>query len=222
MLHVLLVVWTGWRGDLVEARRCLRGPLLGVAALYALVVVSVQAGELFTQPADQLSLLAAVSLLAMSLASAAVFLRADSQLFGPRIGSTRAAAPDSLLLGRLQEALKTQDLWRQEGLTIGKLAETLHAPEHHLRKLINEGLGYRNFAAFINERRIAAAMLELGDPAKRRVTVATIAYDAGFSSLGPFNRAFRDSTGGTPTAWRRAALEDRLNSDPSLISRESD
>jgi len=208
MLHLLFVVWTGWRGDLVEARRRLRAPLLGVAALYALIVVGVQSAELFTRPAHQLSLLAALSLLLMSLAGGVVFLRADRELFGASAGSARVRpieAPDRPLLGRLNAALDADELWREEGLTIGALAARLGAPEHHVRRLINEGLGYRNFAAFINERRIAAAKLALEDPAKARVTIATLAYEVGFSSLGPFNRAFRQATGQTPTDWRRAA-----------------
>jgi AraC-like DNA-binding protein len=208
MVHILFVVWTGWRGDLVEARRRLRGPLLGVAALYTLIVVSVQSAELFSRPAAELSMLAALSLLAMSLAGGVMFLRADTQLFGAPAGRSSVRpieTKDRPLLDRLNAALDADELWREEGLTIGALAARLGAPEHHLRRLINEGLGYRNFAAFINERRIGAAKLALGDAAKARVTIATVAYDVGFSSLGPFNRAFREATGQTPTAWRRAA-----------------
>lgn len=211
LLHVLVVIWTGWRGDLVEARRRLRGPLLAAAALYALAVVGVQSAELFSRPADQLSMLAAVSLLLLSIAGGAVFLRAEPQLFGPaadRNGARQIDPRDQPLLARLREALGGQELWREEGLTIRALATRLGTPEHHLRRLINEGLGYRNFAAFVNERRIAAAKLALADPAKARASVATIAYEVGFGSLGPFNRAFREATGQTPTEWRRAAQVD--------------
>jgi len=35
------------------------------------------------------------------------------------------------------------------------------------------------------------------------VTVITIAMDAGFQSLGPFNRAFKATTGVTPSEYRR-------------------
>jgi AraC-like DNA-binding protein len=208
MIHVLVVVWTGWRADLVEARRRLRAPLLGAAAIYALVIVSVQSAELFARTPEQLSLVAAVTLLALSIAGGLVFLRAEPQLFGGPAGGL-AERPvdvrDQALLGRLRQLLDEQEIWREEGLTIGALAARLGAPEHHLRRLINEGLGYRNFVAFINERRIAAAKQALADPAKARTTVATVAYEVGFGSLGPFNRVFRESTGQTPTAWRKAA-----------------
>lgn len=208
LLHVLFVTWAGWKADLVEARRRLRGPLLGLAALYALIVVSVQSAELFSHPASQLSLLAAVSLLAMGLAGGIVFLRADPLLFGPgavRQPSRQVEPQDQHLLSRLGEVLDSNEVWRLEGLTIGGLADRVGAPEHHLRRLINEGLGYRNFVAFINERRIAAAKAMLADPAQARTTVASVAYEVGFGSLGPFNRAFREATGQTPTAWRKAA-----------------
>lgn len=82
----------------------------------------------------------------------------------------------------------------------------LDVPEHRLRQAINEGLGYRNFNAFLNHYRIEDARLALADAAQREVPVLTIAMDAGFQSIGPFNRAFKAETGVTPTEFRREAL----------------
>ena len=48
----------------------------------------------------------------------------------------------------------------------------------------------------------------LADPTQAEVPVITIAMDAGFQSLGPFNRAFKATTGVTPTEYRR------LNASP--------
>lgn len=97
-------------------------------------------------------------------------------------------------------------LWTQEGLTIGELAAKLGAPEHRLRRLINDQLGYRNFASFINAHRIEEAKRLFADPDHARKTVSSIAFDLGFGSLGPFNRAFREATGLSPTEWRSQAL----------------
>ena len=47
------------------------------------------------------------------------------------------------------------------------------------------------------------ASTALADPAQAEVPVITIAMDAGFASLGPFNRAFKATTGVTPTEYRR-------------------
>jgi AraC-like DNA-binding protein len=38
------------------------------------------------------------------------------------------------------------------------------------------------------------------------VPILTIALDAGFQSIGPFNRAFKAETGMTPSEFRRTRL----------------
>ena len=79
-------------------------------------------------------------------------------------------------------------------------------PEYRLRQAINEGLGHRNFNAFLNRYRIDEAKAALSDPTQQDVAVLTIAMDAGFQSIGPFNRAFKAESGLTPTEFRRDAL----------------
>jgi AraC-like DNA-binding protein len=209
MLHVLVAVWRGFRNDLVERRRRLRGPVIAAVALYALAVSWVQSGELFSGPATQLSALASGLIVVMSIAGAVVFQRTDDRLFGAAAGENGAAGVsvrDRATLDRLRELLDRDEVWRQEAISIGALAALVGAPEHRLRKIINEGLGYRNFAAFLNAHRIAAAKAALADPAQARTSVSSIAFDVGFSSLAPFNRAFREQTGQTPSQWRQATL----------------
>jgi sterol desaturase/sphingolipid hydroxylase (fatty acid hydroxylase superfamily)/AraC-like DNA-binding protein len=110
---------------------------------------------------------------------------------------------DRLVLARLDKAMNENEVWRGEDLSIGTLAALVGAPEHRLRKLINGTLGHRNFADYVNGRRIEAAKTALSDPEQALKSVSTIAYELGFASLGPFNRAFRAATGVTPTAWRQ-------------------
>ena len=102
--------------------------------------------------------------------------------------------------------MSVERIYRQEGLTITALAAKLDLPEHRLRQAINEGLGHRNFNAFLNRYRIDEAKAALSDVSQRDVPVLTIAMDAGFQSIGPFNRAFKADTGLTPTEFRRHAL----------------
>jgi AraC-like DNA-binding protein len=78
-------------------------------------------------------------------------------------------------------------------------------PEYRLRPLINDELGHRNFNAFLNRYRLDEAKAALVDPGQSGVPVLTIALDAGFQSLAPFNRAFKVDTGLTPTEFRRRA-----------------
>jgi AraC-like DNA-binding protein len=211
MGHLLLVVMRSWRGDLVEARRRLRGPLAAAVAFYTLAITSMNLSVTLGYATPYPGLLISAALAALGIACAFVFLDARTVLFGAtRAEAERTAEAQPVIdrptLARLDRLMREDKIWRREGLTIGALADAVGAPEHRLRRLINDDLGHRNFAAFVNERRIAAAKQALGDADRARVTVASIAYDLGFGSLGPFNRAFREATGITPTEYRRRAL----------------
>lgn len=216
MAHILYVVGSGWRNDLVESRRRLRGPMIGLGAVYVIAVAIVQSGEILGQPADALSPLAALTLLLLGLSALGVLLRADADLFAPSMPIEAApAAPqephalageDAKVAARLQTLMAHDRAYREEGLSVGSLAAKVGIPEHRLRRLINQQLGYRNFNAYLNQWRLADAKASLADPTQREVPISTIALDAGFQSLGPFNRAFKAETGATPSAFRAEAL----------------
>ncbi|MDZ4868612.1 MAG: helix-turn-helix domain-containing protein [Alphaproteobacteria bacterium] len=216
MVHVLIVIWSGWRNDLVESRRRLRGPILAAAAVYAVAVIAVQISEIFWGSAQALSPLAAAALFVLGLAGIAALLQADPDLFaraaGPRplIPSPEpvptASGEDTKITQKLDRLMREERAYREEALTITALALKLGVPEYKLRRLINQQLGYRNFSAFLNQWRLADARQALADPAQRDVPISTIALDAGFQSLGPFNRAFKTETGQTPTEFRTRAL----------------
>jgi len=209
VLHALLVIWRGWRGDLVVERRRLRGPVMIAAAGYILLV-SVGHMAWTTPPEFYDSRLAqAAALAVLALAASATLLRAEAR---PAPREAIPASPqgldlapaDRLILARLATAMDEDEVWRGEDLSISALAALVGAPEHRLRRLINGVLGHRNFADYVNGRRIEAAKTALAAPDLALKSISTIAYDLGFASLGPFNRAFRAATGVTPTEWRAA------------------
>lgn len=206
--HALYVVARSWRDDLVESRRRLRGPFLSLVTIFVLTLSAFEIAESLGFFEPWFRQLGAWSLAFYCVAGAAVFLQARPELFGA-VEAARAAgdgldAGDRLALSKLDALMTEGEAWRREGLTIGALAEEVGVPEHRLRRLINDHLRYRNFAAFVNDRRIEAAKRMLLDPKKARSTVAAIAFDLGFGSLGPFNRAFKEATGMTPTEFRRS------------------
>ena len=214
-VHACVVVARGWSGDLVEGRRRLRGPLLGVAAVFSVSMVLAAfaarldpAGPWYAMGGGRpygggfISLVMFASAVMFVQMRPSVFSAARRAAAGP---DPRAEAADRLMLEKLN-AFMAGGGWRREGLSIGQVAGELGEPEHRLRRLINQRLGHRNFADFVNGYRIEAAKARLADPAQARATVAAIAFDLGYGSLGPFNRAFRAATGSTPTEWRRAAL----------------
>jgi AraC-like DNA-binding protein len=124
------------------------------------------------------------------------------------------------LLRRLEKLMVVERAYRREALTIGALSAELAVPEYRLRQLINEGLGHRNFNAFLNRYRIEEAKVALGDPEQKEVPVLTIAMDTGFQSIGTFNRAFKAATDLTPTEFRQLAMA-RNTSRPPKTSASS-
>ncbi len=75
-------------------------------------------------------------------------------------------------------------------------------------------------AANQNRHRIEDARLALSDATQREVPVLTIAMDAGFQWIGPFNRAFKAETGVTPSEFRREVLSRPERADISEPRRE--
>ncbi|MEQ1867219.1 MAG: AraC family transcriptional regulator, partial [Micropepsaceae bacterium] len=180
-LHALYIIYDSWRGDLVEARRRLRGPFLGVVALYTIGMSGVEIGESVGVEAWWYSLVGGGMMAVFCLAGSFVFLEARTAIFGRAapaaevpMDATRIDPADRITLEKLAEAMDKGRAWKDENLTIGSLAEKLGLPEHRLRRLINDNLGHRNFAAFVNTRRIEAAKLTLADPAQARTTIAAI------------------------------------------------
>lgn len=219
-----------WSVDLVMRRRRLRLAMLtinvvtiGLVAVAAFADIPVAAPGTSGSLPTALSLFVVATLAALGLFSAsavtvndATAAIASGEAGRPVPVADRAAAGkvvvdprvavDPVLLRRLDHLMTVERTYRQEGLAIGALAARLDVPEHRLRQAINEGLGYRNFNAFLNRYRIEDAKLALSDLTQREVPVLTIAMDAGFQSIGPFNRAFKAETGVTPTEFRREAL----------------
>ncbi len=225
-VHALALILRGWSNDLVEARRRVRGPFFAAVAGYTLVQAGIEGARFAGADLDGgiLNLVGAVAMAALTLGGAVIFLRADPSFVAPsRIRLPEASAPpgpdpapdpdpapanaaDRLEIGRLLALVDGEEAWRRESLSLTGLAQELRIPEHRLRRLINDQLGARNFSEFINTRRIAEARRLLADPAEARRTVSAIAFELGFGSLGPFNRAFKADTGQTPTDFRRTAM----------------
>jgi AraC-like DNA-binding protein len=210
--HVLLIIWRGRGGDLVESRRALRGPMLVAITLFCIGISLQQGAEtLLNRHLHWAIFLQAVVLAPLCLVAAWAFLQGRPGMFeAPRRGAASGADPvepqDRPTLARLEALMGEGQAWRREGLTIGQVAAEVGAPEHRLRRLINGALGFRNFADYLNARRTEAARAALADPANARASISALAFDLGYASLGPFNRAFKEATGETPSAWRIAAL----------------
>ena len=99
-------------------------------------------------------------------------------------------------------ALMANGVFLQANLTIGELATQLTIPAHQLRQVINQELGFSNFSHYLNSYRIPYICEQLKDPSKQHIPVLTLALEAGYGSIAPFNRAFKTQIGVTPTQYR--------------------
>ena len=200
-----------WSTDLVEARRRLRVFVVVATAVYAGFNVVAQIFALVSGAPGVVATVNAAILAGVVIAIAVSLMRVKGEtIFAPAEKPAAAAVvsgesndADRKLLDALMRLMSDERIYRHEGITIGMLATRLAVPEYRLRRLINRQLGYRNFNVFLNNHRIAEAKAALADPSQAEVPVITIAMDAGFQSLGPFNRAFKATTGVTPTEYRR-------------------
>lgn len=206
----------GFRGDLVEARRWFRLWFIGGASLLGLAVAVAEIAyrNQAVPPGLELAKVGVILVLTMTLLTQLFDMKVDWLTAPARpkpIAPENGAIPpgERQLLAALREAMDVGHVYREEGLGIAELARRLKASEELLRRVINQRLGYRNFSAFLNERRIEEAKAALADLSSARKPILTIALEAGFGSIGPFNRAFKEALGETPTEFRRRALAGR-------------
>jgi AraC-like DNA-binding protein len=206
---------SSWSADLVEGRRRLRVIVVVVAALYGGLHDALQIFTFGTDAADiantvNAALLAGIvawiSIAMMQVTAGDLFAGPEmAPVAGVPVASITpdAIAADQKLIDALMRLMADERVYRHDNVSIGTLATKLKIPEYRLRRLINQKLGYRNFNAFLNNHRIEEAKAALADPDQAEVPVITIAMDAGFQSLGPFNRAFKAMTGVTPSEYRK-------------------
>ena len=124
---------------------------------------------------------------------------------------------DARLASALRHQLDVLQVYREPELKVAELAQRLGTAEHRLSRLVTQTLGEKNFNQLINRHRIAHACRRLAEPAASD-SILDIRSDAGFASLGPFNRAFKAAMACTPTAYRamhrtRAAMHDTTDDD---------
>ena len=204
-------LWTAWRGrggDLVEGRRRLRPRIVAAVGGYVIIIAFTEIA-VFNAAAPRwiVGIVGSSIVFITFLFCAAMFGMRQADLFGPVNGSkslSNKPSTDDPLAEKLSAHMEREMAWRDEGLSIAALAARLGEQEYRLRRVINGQLGHRNFAAFLNGYRLAEVKAALTDITQRDVPIITIALDAGFGSLGPFNRAFRESEGVTPSQYRAA------------------
>jgi AraC-like DNA-binding protein len=209
-------ILAGRAGDLIETRRRFR-LILAVATGLCIGVLTLLSFLATRWLLHEGTVVSAGLIVFLALAAALIGLSAHwapgfpEPAATPRARHAAAATPadaeERAWLDNLRRLMETERIYREEGFSIAALAGRMRIPEYRLRRLINQRLGQRNFTGFVNSYRLAETIAALADPGQAQVPILTIALDAGFQSLGPFNRAFKSETGVTPTEFRRLQAE---------------
>ncbi|MBI9067613.1 MAG: AraC family transcriptional regulator [Salinivirgaceae bacterium] len=121
-------------------------------------------------------------------------------LSNPKYKNTGLSAEESnRIKNELFNLLQNENIYRDNTISLGKIAKRLGAGNHALSQVINEYYK-QSFFELIGQYRIdeAKILLRQDNAAK----ISEIAFDVGYNSLSAFNTAFKKSTGLTPSKFR--------------------
>ncbi len=209
----LFDIFRNWQSDLVECRRFLR---LGLSVTSGAFLLFVAVNEFIYGLSEFPAFLNYLNISVISIFAMAfgyIILVSDSNILIESIDEltlqlvkdeiTKPSLADIQWLDKLTYAMEEEFYYRQVDLTIKSLSEYLIVPEHQLRRLINQHLGYRNFNDYLNRYRVRDAAQRLSDPKLIRTPILTIAIESGYASLTTFNKAFKTLKTMTPSEFRR-------------------
>ncbi|MBL4820747.1 MAG: AraC family transcriptional regulator [Gammaproteobacteria bacterium] len=209
--------WTlkGWRSDLVEDRRVLRWLIISLQGGLIFTVIVV---ENFLLPFDtindalaQMLLVSAIAVLLLTMLLATMQFEYVSLSKVIRKVVEPSEEPEIEEVAKLDtdsfnRVFMEKKMYTEAGLTIVSLAKKLKLPEYRLRAFIHKTLGYRNFNAMLHQYRVKDACEVLADPQNKNTPVLTIALQVGYQSITPFNNAFREIVGATPSEYRKQKI----------------
>lgn len=208
------IYWTlkGWRADLVADRRVLRWFIIGVQGTLIFSIVFIEnfllVGGSGSNATEQAVIVFAIAILTFGMLLAALRFDFVSLSYVIRKVTELTEEPEgegsvTFDVDSFNKVFQGGQLYREAGLTISMLAKKLNMPEYRLRAFIHKQLGFRNFNAMLHKYRIEDASTALSDGENLTVPVLTIALSVGYQSITPFNNAFREIMGVTPSEYRK-------------------
>lgn len=207
LVYVILGIGEAFRNksvDLLESRIKLRARFILVAGFLNVLTLIITISGNFSGNDDYFMLFQIIAIGIILFMIFYYLVEFKSGFFFKKANiKTVVIKADSKISEGLNHLIRIDKIYLQEGLTIRKLSDQMNEQEYKVRKYINQHLGFRNFNDFLNSYRIQNACELLLDEKKSDLTVLEIAYSLGYNSLGPFNKAFKNHTGVTPTTYRK-------------------
>lgn len=179
----------------------------GYAALLVIAVIWVDGAPTGGLAAQwRMAIKSACAILALLGMASAIWYRRSHPVSEPRPGRRHAQSADaSGLAASLQRLMAQEAIYTRQSLKVADVARRLGEPEYKITQCVTGPLGFRNFNQMANHFRVEEAKRRLADSAYDHLPILTIAYDCGFGSIGPFNRAFKAQTGLTPQEFRKTS-----------------
>jgi AraC-like DNA-binding protein len=103
----------------------------------------------------------------------------------------------------LEKTMSDQQLYTRNDLSLADLAKMLGLSTHLTSELLNVHMG-TTFYAYVNRHRTAEAARLLRSGA-RSLSIADVAYEAGFNNVNTFYREFKNAHSMTPAQFRSSA-----------------
>jgi AraC-like DNA-binding protein len=104
---------------------------------------------------------------------------------------------------KLTDYMKSAKPYLNPDLSLPQLASDLNISSHYLSQVINEQFNL-NFFDFVNGYRVDTFKEKIIDPGFRNFSLLGIAFECGFNSKSAFNRIFKQSTGITPSQYKKS------------------
>lgn len=119
------------------------------------------------------------------------------------LGSVIAEEQAVAWLRDLDSAMRENQYYLKEEITINELADAMGMTPRILSQLINQFLN-KNYYDFINAYRVDHAVELLSNDSDMRIN--EVMYASGFSSKSTFNQVFKNKIGKTPTEYRASLI----------------
>ncbi len=108
----------------------------------------------------------------------------------------------NLYLQQLIQYMNHSEIWKDNELSIAKLAQYTEIPKHYITQILSENLN-KNFYSFVNEYRVEYAKKLIKSPDYKAWSFVAIAFECGFNSKTAFNNFFKKYTGMTPSEFKK-------------------
>ena len=129
---------------------------------------------------------------------------------GPTSPQTEKPSPDHAvrdaeLFARIEYLMQTEGVYRQNDLTIERLAERLDTNRTYISRAINQQAG-KTFSSYVNSYRIDEAVRRLSD-VDDDTPLKALAQTLGYNHLQTFYTSFQSAIGMPPSKYREKLLK---------------